>query len=131
VCDGVTVDAVGRSLTGRLPKWKRYGKNSLPYHHGYGRVAVVVEDCVSAAVVGDDVFVGVAVLGTSLSEEHKRFLSRFSTAIIALDPDALKKTLAIAKELRGHVAEVKVLKLTDDLKYRNPTDIENLHSMGV
>ena len=128
--DGVIVDATGRSLLKRLPKWKRYGKSSLPYVYGSGKVAVVVEDCVSAAVVGDDVFVGVAVLGTSLSEEHKRYLAQFSTAIIALDPDALPKTLAFAKELRGHVDVVKVLRLTDDLKYRNPADMTNLTNTG-
>ena len=33
--------------------------------HGCGKVAVVVEDCVSAAVVGYGSFVGVALLGTS------------------------------------------------------------------
>ena len=130
VHDGKIVDAAGRAVMKRLPKWKRYGKSSLPYSSGCGRVAVVVEDCVSAAVVGDDVFVGVAVLGTSLSEGHKRYLAQFSTAIIALDPDALPKTLAFAKELRGHVDNVKVLRLTDDLKYRSSIDIANLNSMG-
>tara|TARA_R100000808_G_C2146155_1_gene154032 strand:+ start:1713 stop:2501 length:789 start_codon:yes stop_codon:yes gene_type:complete len=120
------VDATGRALGKRLPKWKRYGKSDLPYTHGYGTVAVVVEDCVSAAVVGSDVYVGVAVLGTSLSESHKRYLSQFSTAIIALDPDAVPKAMKFVKELRGHVDNVRVMKLFDDLKYRNPTDLENL-----
>ena len=137
---GVTVDASGRSLAKRLPKWKRYGNSSLPYAFGRGKTAVVVEDCISAAVVGatemgsgcsdDDGFVGVAVLGTSLSEGHRQYLSQFSTAIIALDPDALPKTLQFAKELRGHVPNVKVLRLHDDLKYRNPTDFETLTTLG-
>jgi len=134
----VMVDASGRSLGKRLPKWKRYGNSSLPYVFGRGKTAVVVEDCISAAVVategsgcsGDDGFVGVAVLGTSLSEGHKQYLTQFSTAIIALDPDALPKTLQIAKELRGHVQNVKVLRLQDDLKYRNPTDFETLTTLG-
>ena len=120
------IDAVGRSLGKRLPKWRRYGNSDLPYVHGYGKVAVVVEDCVSAAVVGSDVYVGVAVLGTSLSESHKRYLSQFSTAIVALDPDAVPKTLQFMKELRGYVNSVRVMHLMDDLKYRNPTDLENL-----
>ena len=124
------VDASGRSITHRLPKWKRYGKSDLPYSYGCGSVAVVVEDCISAAIVGSDVYVGVAVLGTSLSEAHKRFLSQFSTAIVALDPDALPKTLQFMKELRGHVPTVRALKLTDDLKYRNPNDIQNLTALG-
>tara|TARA_B100002019_G_scaffold164931_1_gene142456 strand:- start:1656 stop:2447 length:792 start_codon:yes stop_codon:yes gene_type:complete len=127
--NGVIVDAIGRSTTFRLPKWKRYGKNNLPFSFGCGSVAVVVEDCISASVVGNDVFVGVAVLGTSLSEEHKKYLSQFSTAIIALDPDAMPKTLAFAKELRGHVKDVRVLKIKDDLKYRNEEDFNNLHNL--
>ena len=130
---GKIVDATGRSLDKRLPKWKRYGKSDLPYTHGYGKVAVVVEDCVSAAVVGtvSDVHVGVAVLGTSLSESHKRYLSRFSTAVVALDPDALPKTLAFVRELKTHVPDVKALRLTDDLKYRNQQDLDSLTNIGV
>ena len=137
--NGIMVDACGRALGKRLPKWKRYGNSSLPYTFGCGKTAVVVEDCVSAAIVGatdrlgcrdGGVYVGVAVLGTSLSEGHKQYLSQFSTAVIALDPDALPKTLAIAKELRGHVPNVKVLRLHDDLKYRYQTDFDNLQHLG-
>ncbi len=131
VHSGVTVDATGRSLGNRIPKWKRYGKSDLPYAHGHGTTAVVVEDCVSAAIVGDGgVYVGVAVLGTSLSNGHKRYLSQFSTAIIALDPDAVPKTLQFARELRQYVTNVKILYLQDDLKYKNPTDFENLTTLG-
>ena len=127
--DGKMVDATGRTLSKRIPKWKRYGNSGLPYTHGCGKVAVVVEDCVSAAVVGYGSFVGVALLGTSLQESHKRYLSQFSTAIIALDPDALPKTLHMMKELRGHVSDVRVLRLVDDIKYRNPTDMEKLDAL--
>jgi hypothetical protein len=65
--------------------------------HGHGTVAVVVEDCVSAiAVVGNEVYVGVACVGYIISQNHiSRYLSQFSTAIIALDPDALPKTTII------------------------------------
>ncbi len=139
VHNNIMVDATGRALGKKLPKWKRYGKNPLPYVYGHGKTGVVVEDCVSAAIVGatgssgcseSDVYVGVAVLGTSLSEAHKQYLSHLKTVIIALDPDALPKTLQFAKELRGYVENVKVLRLTDDLKYRNPTDINNLLALG-
>jgi ribosomal protein L37AE/L43A len=139
VHNNIMVDATGRALGKKLPKWKRYGKNSLPYVFGCGKTGVVVEDCVSAAIVGatggsgcseGDVYVGVAVLGTSLSEVHKKYLSQFNTIIVALDPDALPKTLQFAKELRGYANNVKVLRLTDDLKYRNTTDIENLNTLG-
>jgi len=128
---GNMVDATGRSLGKRIPKWKRYGKSHLPYVSGHGKTAVVVEDCISAAVVGDrGVYVGVAVLGTSLSTGHKDYLSQFSTAIVALDPDALPKTIKFAKELRTYVPNVKVLRLTDDLKYQQPTDMANLSTLG-
>jgi hypothetical protein len=70
------------------------------------------------------------VLGTSLSLGHKQYLSQFSTAIVALDPDALPKTLQFAKELRGYVDTVKVLRLEDDLKYRLPSDMANLSTLG-
>ena len=125
--NGKLVDATGRALGKRLPKWKRYGKSGLPFTHGCGNVAVVVEDCVSAAVVGYGSFVGVALLGTSLQESHKGYLAQFSTAVIALDPDALTKSFNMAKELRGYVDDVKILKLNDDLKYRNPEDMEKLN----
>ena len=130
VHNNILVDATGRALGNRKPKWKRYGKSGLPYTHGCGKVAVVVEDCVSAAVIGGyKSFVGVALLGTSLQEGHKGYLSQFSTAVIALDPDALRKNLKIANELRGYVNDVRVLRLTDDLKYRNPTDMEKLNGI--
>tara|TARA_R110002020_G_scaffold368331_1_gene580181 strand:- start:1690 stop:2448 length:759 start_codon:yes stop_codon:yes gene_type:complete len=124
--DDKIVDATGRTLGKRIPKWKRYGNSGLPYVSGRGKVAVVVEDCVSAAVVGFGSFVGVALLGTSLQDSHRRYLAQFSTAIIALDPDALTKSIQMAKELRGHVNDVRIIKLEDDIKYRNPTDMEKL-----
>ena len=124
--DDKIVDATGRTLGKRIPKWKRYGNSGLPYVSGRGKVAVVVEDCVSAAVVGYGSFVGVALLGTSLQDSHRRYLAQFSTAIIALDPDALTKSIQMAKELRGHVNDVRIIKLEDDIKYRNPTDMEKL-----
>ena len=97
---------------------------------GCGRIAVVVEDCVSAVIVGSDVYVGVAVLGTSLSDIHKRYLSQFSSAVIALDPDALPKAMEFFKDLKSTVNDVRVLRLTDDLKYKHPNDIEKLTAIG-
>lgn len=124
--DSVIVDATGRSLGNRLPKWKRYGKSGLPYSIGSGNTAIVVEDCVSAAVVASCGLRGVALLGTTLTDSYKQYLSQFSTVFIALDPDALPKTLDMARELRGHVGNVQVLRLNDDIKYRHPEDINKL-----
>jgi len=112
-----------------LPKWKRYGKSDTPYTYGNGDVAVIVEDCISATVIGNNKVRGVALLGTSLSDAHREYLMQFSTIIVALDPDALSKTLSIASELRAYKQDVKVLKLIDDLKYCNETDFINLNKL--
>ena len=123
------VDAIGRAKGKRLPKWKRYGKSKMPYvaWSKLKQTCVLVEDCTSAYRVTKYGVTGVAILGTSLLEEHKQFLSKqFSRVIVALDPDALNKNLQIAKELRGWVIEVKVLRLTDDLKYEKDIDIKKL-----
>lgn len=124
------VDGAGRSLNGRLPKWKRYGGSGLPYTYGSDQVAVVVEDAISAAVVGSMCScTGVALLGTSLQSAHKKPLAQYAKLIVALDPDALPKTLGIAQELRSIHSEVSVLRLSDDLKYRNAQDIQNLENL--
>jgi len=127
--DGKLVDAAGRAMGHRLPKWKRYNDSGLPYHKGGGKVAVLVEDCISAYVIGGDDQVGVALLGTSLSELHTVFLSRFDRVIVALDPDALPKTLQIAGKLRSVIADVRVLRLSDDLKYGKTVDLEELERL--
>ena len=134
VSDGIDTEEyyniLGLSLKNKLPKWKRYGNSGLPYVRGHGKIAIVVEDCVSAVVVGSDVYVGVAVLGTSLSDIHKRYLSQFSTIVVALDPDALPKGLQMCKDLSSVVDTVRVIRLKDDLKYQHPNDIEKLTAIG-
>jgi len=37
--------------------------------------------------------------------------------------------LSFAKELRAYVKDIKIIRLTDDLKYRTPVDIENLMTL--
>ena len=129
--DGELVDAIGKAEK-RLPKWKRYGKSNMPYVSwaSLTQTCVLVEDCFSACVAQQYGVTGVAILGTSLTETHKQFLSnRMSRVIVALDPDALQRNLQIAKELRSWVIEVKVLRLTDDLKYRKTIDINKLQEL--
>ena len=41
----------------------------------------------------------------------------------------MPKIFAFAKELRGYVKDIKVLRLTDDLKYKNKKDITNLYNL--
>ena len=98
--------------------------------HDASDVCVVVEDCISALVCAKQGVPAVAILGTSLLEEYRKYLSVFKKVIVALDPDALPKTMAIAKELRGWVDNVKILSIIDDLKYENETDINKLKEMA-
>jgi len=128
--DNVLIDGVGRALGSRLPKWKRYGESGLPYTYGAESIAVIVEDAISAVVVGQrGRSTGVALLGTSLQDSHKKPLTTYSKLIVALDPDALPKTLSVAQELRTIHPKVGVLRLENDLKYRYPQDLRNLEAL--
>lgn len=109
-----TVDAVGRTLSGAKPKWYRYGKSKQLFTAGDAPVAVLVEDCASAACVSHLV-TGVAMLGTSLLKEHIVQLKRFDTVYVALDKDATKLGLKTVQTLKPHL-DVRMLILEDDLK---------------
>tara|TARA_B100000214_G_scaffold368821_1_gene340933 strand:- start:366 stop:1157 length:792 start_codon:yes stop_codon:yes gene_type:complete len=134
---GMIVDAIGASTDNRLPKWKRYGSSRHPFVAWNGKggdggdnSCVLVEDCYSACTVAKYGVTGVALLGTNLLEEHKRFLCHnFDKVVVALDPDALQKTLQIRKELQSWVRTVMVLRLTDDIKYEEDIDINNMKEM--
>tara|TARA_R100001591_G_C4346644_1_gene182111 strand:+ start:466 stop:1233 length:768 start_codon:yes stop_codon:yes gene_type:complete len=132
---GKIIDAIGRSLNpDSFPKWYKYG-NSMSYYAYRGdgvdrNVAVVVEDVISAIAVGSYFpVIGFSLLGTALQQEHLYVLSNFDRVVVALDPDASKKSLEHAKELSNYVSDVKVLKLTDDLKYKNLEDFKKLEEI--
>jgi len=129
----VLVDAVGRALDPKMqPKWMRYGVSPVPYMIGKSRVGVIVEDVISAYTVNDIIpsATGVALLGTQLTDYHKWYLPQlFDIIVVALDPDAMSKTLSIAKELRGLAPTVKALKIFDDLKYADEEDFYNLREL--
>ena len=127
---GLLVDATGRTrdiYIKRRPKWKRYGTASYAYTAGTGRIAVVVEEAISAAVAGatDSNCTGVALLGTALLPTHVEQLQGYGGIIVALDPDAYQKTVKFTQELRGKLFHNKIVsaKLEDDLKYRREHDI--------
>lgn len=125
---GTLIDAAGRTLRGDVPKWLRYTGRADFYHQGSGPIAVVVEDCISAAVVSkmDTRVTGVAILGTSLNQTHIKYLSNFNAVILALDPDAASKTVAYTLQLRSHDIDSYGMMLSDDLKYRTSTDTNKL-----
>lgn len=121
--DGVLVDAIGRSLIGQDPKWRRYGEARTAYVTGQHPTALVVEDAVSAAVAETLGYTGFALLGTSLLEEHASLLRDYDKVIVALDPDAGRKTLEITRDLKSRGIKALAFYLRDDLKYRNEEDV--------
>lgn len=129
---GRLVDAVGRSVTNGSPKWLRYGNSGLPYVQQTGdiNIAIVVEDAISAAVVGIETeMAGVALMGTHLTAEHKEHLKQYDEVHVMLDPDATLKSIQIVKELRGYVDVARGHMIEDDLKYQRRRDMELLHDI--
>ena len=129
--DGLIVDAIGRALDGKQPKWLRYGGAAEYAKYCYGTpngVYVVVEDVISAvtlATVFPDV-TGFALLGTSLTDAHKECLSdSASYVMVALDPDALRKTLVMRKEIEAWCdIPTRAIRLRDDIKYQDAEDMD-------
>jgi hypothetical protein len=131
---GKMVDAVGRyysteGFTNRTPKWKRYGNSRRAYTCGENSTAILVEDCISATQALDFQCTGFAIMGTALLREHIEQLQGYSRVLVALDPDAMAKTVAYTRELKSHGIDAYALKLYDDLKYRQPQDMQRVRSL--
>lgn len=139
---GKMVDACGRhyspegggrifnpSTTNRTPKWKRYGNSRRAYVCGESSTAILVEDCISATQALDFQCTGFAIMGTALLREHIEQLQGYSHVLVALDPDAMVKTVAYTRELKSHGIDAHALKLYDDLKYRQPQDMQRIRSL--
>ena len=134
--NGRLVDAIGRALYDAYPKWYKYGKAGKYYSYCIKpckKIAVVVEDCISATVVGQHIIgvTGVALLGTNLLKEHKEYLDTFDKIIVALDPDALGKTIEYTKELKSYCdpSVVIAMPIEDDLKYKREADMLKLREL--
>jgi len=108
------VDAAGRSIDGRTPKWYRYSSSKHPFVCGSGATAIVLEDCASACAVSQST-VGVALLGTNLLSEHIEALKQYDRVFIALDKDATDKAITMVRALHTHVP-TKLMVLRTDLK---------------
>jgi hypothetical protein len=78
---------------------------------------VLVEDAISAFKVYQSGINSISLCGTHLSPNMVReILTRFPSAILALDKDAYAKAVGMAGEFRG-VIDLKLWKLEKDLKY--------------
>jgi hypothetical protein len=129
---GRLIDAVGRSLNGSIPKWRRYSNAANYYYYGHTNVAIVVEDVISACVSNratSYAATGVAILGTSLAAEHIEYLKQFDKVIVALDPDASHKTIQYTRLLSNYIDNVSALMLHDDIKYEVADDIHKLKEL--
>jgi len=109
--------AVGRSLSGKTPKWKAYGDTTDVLTVGEGNTLVLVEDAASACSVARvDGYVGGALLGTTLTHRHRDQLRSYAAVTIALDKDASRKSLRMHSAIQGLVPS-KVRLLSEDAKY--------------
>ena len=112
--NGRVVDATGRSLTNRKPKWRRYGTSRNTFLSGNGFYGIIVEDCPSACSISN-LAVGISLMGTSLLDEHIDVIKQFKKVYIALDKDATGKAILMMKKLRNYVP-TKLIVLNKDLK---------------
>jgi hypothetical protein len=95
-------------------------------------VCVVVEDVISAIVVAQLMpnTTGLAILGTSLGPAQMEHIGDFYKVIIALDPDAMSKTLSYKQEVETWTGKrVLALRLDDDIKYKLESDVNRLKDM--
>ena len=128
--EGKMVDAIGRAVDSKvIPKWKRYGSEADGFIRGSCTIAVIVEDCTSASVVETLELTGVAILGTTINQNHIQGLKDYKKVIVALDPDAAPKTIEYTRKLKANGIDAFALKLLDDIKYRRAEDIAYLHKL--
>ena len=127
---GRIIDAVGRAVGKRKhPKWYRYTGKANWYTDGTGRKVVLVEDVISAMVVRQQLpnVTGMAILGTSLTAKHMEKIMDYDQIVVALDPDAMGKTIEYRREIELWTGKkVIALNLIDDIKYRQYQDMEKL-----
>tara|TARA_R110000823_G_scaffold78610_2_gene179267 strand:+ start:73 stop:858 length:786 start_codon:yes stop_codon:yes gene_type:complete len=127
---GRLIDAVGRAVGKRTqPKWYRYTGAADYFTAGTGDVVLLVEDVVSAVVASQLMpnITALAILGTSMSAKHMNKVGKYRKAVIALDPDAMDKTLEFRREIELWTGiETVAMKLHDDIKYLVPDDIKHL-----
>lgn len=131
--DGRIVDAVGRAVGKKQhPKWYRYTGEADYYMIGEAKTLLIVEDVVSAIVAFQEIpyVTAMAILGTSLSPKHMEKIGEYEKVIIALDPDAIGKTVEYRREIELWTGNKTVaMNLIDDIKYREYEDMDKLKEL--
>ena len=131
--DGRIIDAVGRAVGKKQhPKWYRYTGEADYYTIGNAKTLLIVEDVVSAIVAFQEIpyVTAMAILGTSLSPKHMEKIGEYDKVIIALDPDAIGKTVEYRREIELWTGNKTVaMNLIDDIKYREYEDMDKLKEL--
>ena len=126
---GRIIDAIGRAVGINHPKWYRYTGEADYYTIGNGKILLIVEDVLSAIIATQELpyITAMAILGTSLSPKHMEKIQEYNKVIIALDPDAIGKTVEYRREIELWTGNKTIaMNLLDDIKYRMEEDIEKL-----
>ena len=131
--DGRIVDAVGRAVGKKQnPKWYRYTGEADYYKVGTGSSLLIVEDVVSAVIAVQEMpyITAMAILGTSMNPKHFEKIGEYDKVIIALDPDAIGKTVEYRREIELWTGrKTTAMNLQDDIKYKMEEDIEKLKEL--
>jgi len=131
--EGRIVDAVGRAVGKKQnPKWYRYTGAADYYTIGNGSTLLIVEDVVSAVVATQELpyVTAMAILGTSMNPKHFEKIGEYDKVIIALDPDAIGKTVEYRREIELWTGrKTTAMNLIDDIKYREYEDLEKLKEL--
>ena len=131
--DGRIVDAVGRAVGKKQhPKWYRYTGEADYYTIGSGKILLIVEDVLSAIIATQELpyITAMAILGTSLSPKHMEKIQEYNKVIIALDPDAIGKTVEYRREIELWTGnKTTAMNLLDDIKYKMDEDIDKLKEL--
>ena len=129
---GRIIDAIGRAVGINHPKWYRYTGEADYYTVGNGKTLLIVEDVLSAIIATQELpyITAMAILGTSLSPKHMEKIQEYNRVIIALDPDAIGKTVEYRREIELWTGnKTTAMNLLDDIKYKMEEDIDKLKEL--
>ena len=113
--------AVGRLIRKGQPKWLTYGDVSQLTPIGTGENLVMVEDVPSACNVASvNNYVGLPLLGTTLTSVTKKLLTKYKNVYLCLDKDASRKAIVQAM---NHDRKIKIRFTANDLKMLTTDEI--------
>ncbi len=122
---GQVVQAVGRGLKSSIkPKWYKYVNSGFPFVTSVHstNLAIAVEDAASACAVFHH-GVGIALLGTFLTDQCLSQLRHYKNVILALDKDATRKAVELSAVIKQFV-NCRIVMLDKDLKHCSKEELD-------